>query len=64
VDIRLMGESTLLRGHVESIAAGIEDRYRSNGSTLLPNVTPAFDWVRLAQRIRCASPSTKYPRRG
>ncbi len=51
VDIRLMGESTALRGHVESIAAGIEDRYRSNGSTLLPNVTPAFDWVRLAQRI-------------
>ena len=40
-----------LRGHVESIAAGIEDRYRSNGSSLLPNVTPAFDWVRLAQRI-------------
>jgi RND family efflux transporter MFP subunit len=62
VDIRLMGESAPLRGHVESIAAGIEDRYRSNGSTLLPNVTPAFDWVRLAQRIRCASPSTKYPR--
>jgi multidrug resistance efflux pump len=51
VDIRLMGESVPLRGHVESIAAGIEDRYRSNGSSLLPNVTPAFDWVRLAQRI-------------
>ncbi len=48
VDIRLMGEDTPLHGHV---AAGIEDRYRSNGSTLLPNVTPAFDWVRLAQRI-------------
>ncbi|KAG1066507.1 hypothetical protein G6F40_017768 [Rhizopus arrhizus] len=46
-----MGESVPLRGHVESIAAGIEDRYRSNGSSLLPNVTPAFDWVRLAQRI-------------
>ena len=30
---------------------GIEDRYRSEGSSLLPNVTPAFDWVRLAQRI-------------
>ena len=51
VDIRLMGESRPLQGHVESIAAGIEDRYRSNGSSLLPNVTPAFDWVRLAQRI-------------
>lgn len=51
VDIRLMGETQPLQGHVQSIAAGIEDRYRSEGSSLLPNVTPAFDWVRLAQRI-------------
>ncbi|MBD7953397.1 efflux RND transporter periplasmic adaptor subunit [Stenotrophomonas sp. Sa5BUN4] len=51
VDIRLMGEDVALHGHVESIAAGIEDRYRTDGSSLLPNVTPAFDWVRLAQRI-------------
>ena len=51
VDIRLMGEDVALHGHVESIPAGIEDRYRTDGSSLLPNVTPAFDWVRLAQRI-------------
>lgn len=51
VDIRLMGEDVALQGHVESIAAGIEDRYRTDGTRLLPNVTPAFDWVRLAQRI-------------
>jgi len=51
VDIRLMGESRPLHGHVHSIAAGIEDRYRSEGTQLLPNVNPAFDWVRLAQRI-------------
>lgn len=51
VDIHIMGESGVLHGHVQSIAAGIEDRYRSDGSTLLPNVTPAFDWVRLAQRV-------------
>lgn len=50
-DIHVMGEDGLLSGHVQSIAAGIEDRYRSNGASLLPNVTPAFDWVRLAQRI-------------
>lgn len=50
-DIQMMGETKTLRGHVQSIAAGIEDRYRSDGSSLLPNVTPAFDWVRLAQRI-------------
>jgi len=51
VDIRIMGESKPLRGHVQSIAAGIEDRDRSNGATLLPNVNPTFNWVRLAQRI-------------
>jgi hypothetical protein len=31
--------------------AGIEDRDRTQGSNLLPNVNPAFSWVRLAQRI-------------
>ncbi|RZI78818.1 MAG: HlyD family secretion protein, partial [Pseudomonas sp.] len=51
VDIRVMGDDTRLRGHVESFAAGIEDRDRSSGANLLPNVNPAFSWVRLAQRI-------------
>ena len=51
VDIKVMGEQRVLRGHVQSIVAGIEDRDRSQGSNLLPNVNPAFSWVRLAQRI-------------
>jgi multidrug resistance efflux pump len=51
VDITVMGEATPLRGHVQSIVAGIEDRDRTQGSNLLPNVNPAFSWVRLAQRI-------------
>ncbi|SNT50827.1 MULTISPECIES: HlyD family secretion protein [unclassified Pseudomonas] len=51
VDIRVMGDNTRLRGHVQSFAAGIEDRHRSSGANLLPNVNPAFSWVRLAQRI-------------
>ena len=51
VDIRVMGDSARLRGHVQSFAAGIEDRDRSSGANLLPNVNPAFSWVRLAQRI-------------
>ncbi|WP_296266820.1 HlyD family secretion protein [Pseudomonas sp. UBA6562] len=51
VDIRVMGDATPLRGHVQSLAAGIEDRDRSSGANLLPNVNPAFSWVRLAQRI-------------
>ncbi len=51
VDIKVMGEPHVLRGHVQSIVAGIEDRDRVQGSNLLPNVNPAFSWVRLAQRI-------------
>ncbi|MCO7516778.1 HlyD family secretion protein [Pseudomonas guariconensis] len=51
VDIRVMGDNTRLRGHVQSMAAGIEDRDRTSGANLLPNVNPAFSWVRLAQRI-------------
>ncbi|MEW6340495.1 MAG: efflux RND transporter periplasmic adaptor subunit [Pseudomonadota bacterium] len=51
VDIKVMGEPNVLRGHVQSIVAGIEDRDRSEGANLLPNVNPAFSWVRLAQRI-------------
>jgi len=51
VNVRLMGSSRALLGKVESVAAGIEDRDRSNGSTLLANVNPTFNWVRLAQRV-------------
>jgi len=51
VDIHVMGETQHLRGHVQSIAAGIEDRDRVRGNSLLPNIDPSFNWVRLAQRI-------------
>lgn len=51
VSVDLMGHGQTLRGHVESIAAGIEDRERTDGSNLLANVTPTFAWVRLAQRV-------------
>jgi multidrug resistance efflux pump len=51
VSVRLMGESQLLYGHVESIAGGIEDRERGPSSNLLSNVNPTFNWVRLAQRV-------------
>jgi multidrug resistance efflux pump len=51
VDITVMGEPKPLRGHVQSIVAGIEDRDRTQSANLLPNVNPAFSWVRLAQRI-------------
>ena len=51
VNVRLMGSGQTLRGRVESVAAGIEDRDRTAGATLLANVNPTFNWVRLAQRI-------------
>ena len=51
VNVRLMGSDHVLRGRVESVAAGIEDRDRSAGATLLANVNPTFNWVRLAQRV-------------
>jgi RND family efflux transporter MFP subunit len=51
VQIRLMGEKGTLTGRVESIAAGIEDRDRAEGASLLANVNPTFSWVRLAQRV-------------
>jgi RND family efflux transporter MFP subunit len=50
--VQLMGETQWIAGHVQSIAGGIEDRERStSGSTLLADVNPTFNWVRLAQRI-------------
>ena len=51
VQITVMGEPRPLRGHVQSIVAAIEDRDRQAAPNLLPNVNPAFSWVRLAQRI-------------
>ncbi|MFG1210489.1 efflux RND transporter periplasmic adaptor subunit [Xanthobacter flavus] len=51
VTIRLMGEPTLLRGRVQSVAAAIEDRERVAGTGLLANINPTFNWVRLAQRV-------------
>jgi RND family efflux transporter MFP subunit len=50
-EVRLMGDQVRLTGHVESIAAGIEDRDRGEGASLLANVNPTFNWVRLAQRV-------------
>jgi RND family efflux transporter MFP subunit len=51
VHVRLLGETHELEGHVDSIAAGIEDRERQASPNMLANVNPTFNWVRLAQRI-------------
>jgi multidrug resistance efflux pump len=49
--VKLIGDSRVLSGHVQSIAYGIEDQNRSTSSELLASVNPTFSWVRLAQRI-------------
>lgn len=51
VAIKIMGEAERLTGHVAGIAAGIEDRERSDTVSSLASVAPTFSWVRLAQRV-------------
>ena len=51
VSVRLMGDSETIKGHVQGIAPGIEDRERSSTNGVLANVNPTFNWVRLAQRV-------------
>jgi multidrug resistance efflux pump len=51
VRVQLMGERQVLEGHVESIAAGIADRERTDSGDQLANINPTFNWVRLAQRV-------------
>lgn len=49
--VGLMGTDEVLTGHVVGIAAGIEDRERTDTTGALANINPTFSWVRLAQRI-------------
>ncbi|MFC7066897.1 HlyD family secretion protein [Brucella rhizosphaerae] len=49
--VDVMGSKVQLKGKVEGIAGGIEDRERTDSTSLLANVSPTFNWVRLAQRV-------------
>jgi multidrug resistance efflux pump len=51
VDIRLMAGGTHLSGTITGIAHGITDSDNPAGPDLLANVSPIFNWVRLAQRM-------------
>jgi multidrug resistance efflux pump len=51
VDIRLLGDTPVLKGHIESLARGISDRDNPASRELLSDVNPVFNWVRLAQRV-------------
>lgn len=50
-DITLMAGDTHLKGHVASIGRGIAVGNNAPGERNLPNVSPTFQWVRLAQRV-------------
>ena len=49
--IKLMGYSQIVRGHVGSIARGINVANEQPNGQGLANVNPIFTWARLAQRI-------------
>ncbi len=51
VRIYLMGYRQVLRGHVDSLARGIQIDNAQADAQGLANVNPIFTWVRLAQRI-------------
>ena len=42
---------TPLEGRVDSLGWGIAQDDGSTGSDLLPNISPTFEWIRLAQRV-------------
>jgi multidrug resistance efflux pump len=50
-EIKLMGYRQMVRGHVDSIARGINVANAQPNGQGLANVNPIFTWVRLAQRI-------------
>ena len=50
-EIKLMGYSQIVRGHVDSIARGINVANAQANQQGLATVNPIFTWVRLAQRI-------------
>ena len=49
--IKLMGYSQIVRGHVGSIARGINVANAQPNAQGVATVNPIFTWVRLAQRI-------------
>jgi multidrug resistance efflux pump len=50
-EVKLMGYHQIIRGHVGSIARGINVANAQPNGQGLANVNPIFTWVRLAQRI-------------
>lgn len=51
VEAKLMSYNEPITGHVESITRGIAVSNAGAGSQGLPNVSPVYTWVQLAQRV-------------
>jgi multidrug resistance efflux pump len=52
---------TPLEGYVDSIGWGIAQQDGSTGFELLPNISPTFEWIRLAQRFPVCIHLTNVP---
>ncbi len=52
---------TPLEGYVDSLGWGIAQQDGSTGANLLPNVSPTFEWIRLAQRVPVRVHLSKVP---
>ncbi|WP_310619463.1 HlyD family secretion protein [Flexibacterium corallicola] len=52
----------VIEGQVESIGWGVSQTDGSTGSDLLPNISPTFEWIRLAQRIPVRVKLNKLPK--
>jgi multidrug resistance efflux pump len=50
-----------LEGHVDSLGWGIAQDDGSTGFDLLPNISPTFEWIRLAQRVPVRVHLTEVP---
>jgi len=50
-----------LEGYVDSLGWGIAQQDGSTGFELLPNISPTFEWIRLAQRVPVRIHMTKIP---
>ena len=50
-----------LEGYVDSLGWGIAQQDGSTGFELLPNVSPTFEWIRLAQRVPLRVHMTNIP---
>jgi multidrug resistance efflux pump len=53
---------TPLEGYVDSLGWGIAQQDGSTGFELLPNVSPTFEWIRLAQRVPVRVHLVKVPK--